>query len=42
MTKSEAVNLNELRINSESLSSGLYIIDVVTSVDRIREFIVIE
>jgi len=40
--ESESINLNEIRINSESLSGGLYIVDVVTSVERIREFIVIE
>jgi len=42
MKESNTVNLSEIHINSESLSSGLYIIDVVTSTGRVREFVVIE
>jgi len=42
MMESTRVDLNEIHINSESLSSGLYIVDVVTSEGHIREFIAIE
>lgn len=40
--ESTSEKLSEIHINSESLSSGLYIIDVVTSEGRIKEFIAIE
>ena len=40
--ESYTVNSNEVRINSEKLASGLYIVEVVTTEDRIREFIVIK
>ena len=40
--ESSAVNKNSSRVNLESLSSGLYIVEVETTKARIREFIVIE
>ncbi len=40
--ESSAVNANSTRVNSENLSSGLYIVEVLTSEDRVREFIVID
>jgi len=40
--ESRTINANSTRVNSENLSSGLYIVEVVTTVGRVREFIVID
>ena len=40
--ESRTINANSTRVNSEDLSIGLYIVEVVTTADRVREFIVID
>ena len=40
--ESYAVTSNEINVNSRNFSSGLYIVEVVTTQNRTKEFIVIK